>query len=588
MFIKAHRFYLILFSLLFPLSMESRALLLPSVKTIYTSTLDAWDPSTLEQIVNQCKEGTTIVFDADFDYTTDRCISPKVSITINGCGKVLRTINKYNYVISLFDIQDVESFKIKNLIIDGGYSTSNPDKTVPKEFFITVKNVNNVSISGCTFQNIRTEYPNWKEGDQPYTIWVENYNKFSFCDNVVSNCACPEFLKAVLPIENTNPNRIADISRNTMSFVYTSSAIEVRFGRFRINENKIGVTQGSSINAFGFDSELIGNIFEGSHNSASIDLSEDFFFKYVSHDILVKDNFSKYSRDGLLIADHVNNIKIKNNEYRADIYNKEAHERYNQLWSYVERRSDFGVRLEHDISNISIVSNTFIGCRALTSFVSLGKKDNIVIAKNYIECIPETERSSIVVSQINGMTIKNNVFVNTGNTLDYLENPQFIVIGPTGSPNSSERYINHLRIFRNKFSFSDNETKEAYILAHSLYDKSNCNTLSTLDNIKVIRNHASFKGDILLVSDDFKKPQSARITLSNNSFQNGLLLGNVVNNPSYGMILRSNLLEANTVLEKGGKKYYVIVGGKTSAKDVDYFDEGYIRDGDAILRMISD
>lgn len=52
-----------------------------------------------------------IIFDADYDYTIDRCISPKVSITIEGRGKTLRTINRYNYVISLFNVEGTNSFR---------------------------------------------------------------------------------------------------------------------------------------------------------------------------------------------------------------------------------------------------------------------------------------------------------------------------------------------------------------------------------------------------------------------------------------------------------------------------------------------
>lgn len=78
----------------------------------------------------------------------------------------MRTINSYNYVISLFDVRDVDHFKIDNLILDNSYNTSNSDMIVPKEFFITVKNVKEVSFANCTFQNIRTDYPNRKIGDE--------------------------------------------------------------------------------------------------------------------------------------------------------------------------------------------------------------------------------------------------------------------------------------------------------------------------------------------------------------------------------------------------------------------------------------
>lgn len=553
---------------------------------IYTSSLKKWTPSTLEEIITHCKEGSVIIFDADFDYTIDRCIKPKVSISIDGCGKIIRTINKYNYVISLFDVHDVDSFAIQNLILDGSYSTSKSDNTIPKEFFITVKNVKNVTFKRCTFQNIRTEYPNWKEGDQPYTIWVENYDKFVFCDNVVTNCDCPEFLFAVQPINNTNQNVIADISRNKMDFVRTSSAIEVRFGRYRINNNIIGVTQGSTINAYGYNSEIIGNVFKGSHNSSTIDLSEDFTFKYVSSNILVKNNYSEYSHDGFLSADHVSNIQISDNVFRSDIYDEEIHERYNRQWTKVNKRNDFALRLEHDLSNIIILSNCFIGCRALFSFSSLGAKNNIKVENNYIECIPETERSVIVLTQTRNIIINNNVFINTGGTLSYLDKPQFIVIGPTILSDASKRFIDSVKVTGNTFSFKGKDIKEAYIMAHSLYDKANCNTLSTLNNISLERNKSKFRGDILLVTDDFNNPLGASISIINNDFKSGQIQGNIVANNTIRNIRRMAPLKSNTVIEKDGRKYYVIVGGLTSIINVDYNKDGYIMDGSVILRRI--
>lgn len=553
---------------------------------IKTSSLKQWTPSSLAELVHNCAEGTVIEFDADFDYTIDRCITPKVSIAIKGCGKILRTINKTNYVISLFDVEDVSSFIIEDLILDGGSGIPVTDGTMPKEFFITVKNVDKVSFTHCTFQNIKTDYPNWRNGDQPYTIWVENYNTFSFCDNVVINVDCPEFLIAALPKSNKDKNRIANISRNKMQFVRTSSAIEVRFGRYRINNNEIGVTHGSSVNAFGFDSEIIGNTFIGSHASSSIDLSEDYFFEYESSNVLVKDNYSAYAHDGFIMADHVNNIRIQNNTYKADEYSEADHNRYDLLWSKIERKCDLAIRLEHDASNISILSNTFKGSNALVMLWSLGKKKNIRIENNLIINDSLTTRSSIMLSQVDGAIIRNNTFVNAGRSLSYLDSPQFIAIGPTASDNASERYINKLKIINNSFLFTDKTIEKAFILAHTIYDKNFCHTLSTLKNIIVRGNIASFVGNILLVSDDFMNARKASISVRRNSFNNGRLLGNVVEPLNAKKIGRHQFLETNSIVDVKGNKYYVLLGGVTADKDVIYNDNDYFEDGSALLRRI--
>ena len=578
------RFILILMvaaMLIFPLQQVASAR-----NTIKTSSLNQWTPSSLAELVHNCTEGSVIEFDADFDYTIDRCITPKVSITIKGCGKRLRTINKTNYVISLFDVENVSSFIIEDLILDGGSSTSVTDGTMPKEFFITVKNVDKVSFSHCTFQNIKTDYPNWHNGDQPYTIWVENYTDFSFCDNVVYNVDCPEFLIASLPKSNKDKNRIANISRNNMQFVRTSSAIEVRFGRYKINNNEIGVTHGSSVNAFGFDSEIIGNTFGGSHASSSIDLSEDYFFEYVSSNILVKDNYSAYAHDGFIMADHVKNIKIQNNTYRADDISEVDLDRYDLLWGKTERKCDLAIRLEHDASNISVLSNTFIGSNALVMLWSLGEKTNIRIENNQIINDSLTPRSSIMLSQVDGAIIRNNTFVNAGRSLSYLDSPQFIAIGPTASDNASERYIKNLKVINNSFSFTNKSIEKAFILAHTIYDKEYCHTLSTLNNIIVKRNKASFVGDILLVTDDFINARNASVSVRRNSFNNGRLLGNVVKPLKAKKTGRRQFLETNSIVDVNGSKYYVLLGGVTADKDVIYNDNDYFEDGSVLLRRI--
>lgn len=558
-------------------------------RIIYTSSISHWETSTLVHLIDGCSEPTTIVFDADYDYTIDRCIRPKTSIIVKGCGKKLRCVNKTNYVISLFDVRNVETFKIDNLILDGGSEAVHSDKTMPKEFFITIKDVKNVSFTNCTFQNIKTDFPGWKVGDEAYTIWVENYNKLTFCDNLVTNCDCPEFLKAILPKENRDPKRFADICRNKMYFVRTSSAVEVRFGRYRINNNEIGVTYGSSINAYGFDSEIIGNHFSGSHNSSSIDLSEQYMFEYVSQDVTVKNNYSEYSHDGLLMGDHVKNIYIKNNTYRADLYNEASHARYDKIWSVVERSCDLALRLDHDLSNIKIISNTFVGCHALTMFNLLGHKNNIRIEDNYIKNVDSPKRSSLVITQTENIKIKNNVFINSGVTLSYLDRPQFIVIGPTKTDVASERYVKSVSIINNSFEFSDSNIRQAYILAHTIYDKSKCNTLSSLNDFSIKKNRSNFEGDFLLMTDDFSTVNKPSISIKRNNFGNSITSGNVFDyNVVNEKVERSSVLKANTIVEKNGKKYYVILGGITSLTEQNYNTDDYIKDGSAVLRRITE
>lgn len=555
-------------------------------RTIYTSSVKNWTPASLEQLIDACEEGSTIVFDADYDYTVDRCLKPKVSITIKGNGKTLRTINKYNYVISLFDVHDINHFIIEDLILDGGCDVYNKRGSIPQEFFCTVRNVAIVTFKNCVFQNIWSSYPNWKPGDEPYTMWIENYDRFSFEKNRVLDCRCAEFLKVIQPKDNNSKNKIATICNNSFFFVSTSSAVEVRFSRFRINNNEFGVTEGSTINAYGFDSEIVNNVFHGSHNSSSIDLSEQFAFEYVSHHILVKGNYSEFSRYGFLMADTVHNIKIIKNEYRADVVKEEEFLRYDTIWTPTDRINDRALYLSNSLSDILIRANLFVGANALMMSSSIQPRKNIIIENNTIKNVSNPIRSSLIISCVDGMVIKNNKFINTGRTLSYLSDPQFIVIGPTNSADSTKRFVRGLSIIGNSFSFDDEEVKNTYILAHTIYDNRNCNTLSSLSNIVVKNNRSSVKGDILLVSDDFRPDvKESLISIRNNRFNKGIVSGNMFSVQAMGEINSNGKLVPNTTVTYKGKLYYVVIGGKAALGDV-VNNEGYIKTGQAVLREI--
>lgn len=80
---------------------------------------------------------------------------------------------------------------------------------------------------------------------------MEYYVKFTFLDNNVENGYCPKLIKAVLPKTNKSRKRFVDTSRNKMNFVSTFSAIEIRFGRYRISDDEIGVIRRRTINSFG-------------------------------------------------------------------------------------------------------------------------------------------------------------------------------------------------------------------------------------------------------------------------------------------------------------------------------------------------
>ena len=315
-------------------------------------------------------------------------------------------------------------------------------------------------------------------------------------------------------------------------------------------------------------------------------MSEQYYWEYESRNILVKDNYSEYARDGFLMADHVSGIKILNNTFRADAFKETEHRHYDQSWSIEERPCELALRLDHDVSNITIKSNLFVGAHELLFLNAVGHKKNIRIENNVIKNVENPKRSALIITQIEGLRVKNNIFINTGKSLSYLDAPQFIVIGPTRTENASERYVKKIYISKNSFLFTDKDISSAYILAHTIYDQDFCNTLSSLSDINITGNDSSFNGNILLVSDVFESDSKAKISICRNKFKSGKISGNVTITEYAGKLGREELLRPNTIVEKDGNRYYVILGGVTSSIEQDYETDLYIRDGRALLRKI--
>ena len=98
----------------------------------------------------------------------------------------------------------------------------------------------------------------------------------------------------------------------------------------------------------------------------------------------------------------------------------------------------------------------------------------------------------------------------------------------------------------------------------------------------------NFEGDFLLMTDDFSTVNKPSISIKRNNFGNSITSGNVFDyNVVNEKVERSSVLKANTIVEKNGKKYYVILGGITSLTEQNYNTDDYIKDGSAVLRRIT-
>lgn len=171
--------------------------------------------------------------------------------------------------------------------------------------------------------------------------------------------------------------------------------------------------------------------------------------------------------------------------------------------------------------------------------------------------------------------------------MSYLDSPQFIVIGPTKEKDPEKRFVRNMKIERNTFSYNSDAQKKAYILAHTIYDKADCNTLSTLSSIAIKKNKTNIIGNVLLVSNDFEtRPKYRKIKIKNNNFGTGSVSGNIIDTVPVVNRRSGENVVANTVIEKDGKRYFVIIGGNPSERILKNNENEFVLDGGSVLKRI--
>lgn len=473
-------------------------------KNITSSVFVKWNGSCLQSLAMLCPEDGCISLNADYDYTISEAIKPNTSLSIDGKGKTIKTLNKSrNYVLTMVDTKDVDAFCLKNLVIDGLWNPSVTYGAKPNTYFFTTTNVKNVTIDNCVFQNICSDFSNWGvETDDVYMFEFRDYDKVTFTNNEIANCNVPEGLK-FYPKTNedindqTGRHDYAIVKNNKFFFFYVSSAIELHFGSALIDNNEFGVTKGSCINAFGYSTTISNNMFHGSQASSAIDLSEQGILGWNAHDIKIFSNKSNMCAYFFIEMHNVKNVEINNNIYDGTVVESDELDRYDAIVSRKERRfTDRFLYADQNTSDVIVNDNDVKGVYRFLYIGDMGYNSNYVVAGNTVELDEHYCGTCIQLANVDSMIIKDNTFVNTGCLYTHLHTPIFVGVLPA---RTDFRYVKNLIISDNDFSFTTPREK-CYVFSQDVYDYSKANSfLSELTHIEVTNNKMdSVRGELFV------------------------------------------------------------------------------------------
>ena len=472
-----------------------------------------------------------------------------------------------------------------DLTIDGSWDSKLAGDKLTDQYLINTTDVDSVIIKGCIFQNAMIMISNWKEKEAGM-MRIFGYKYVLFDSNRIINC----YVNEGILIRNDDENRgFANISNNRFNYVYTSSCVNAFYGKYVVKNNYFGTSRGSSINIFGHDTEIIGNVFEGSQYSCAIDLSEGGMVDYNSRNIIISGNTSYYCYDGFVSGHGIEKVSIINNKYLGSIIrNPEAFDLYDKKGGRPkrDRYTDKILTFSGDLNFIKIENNSFEGAFSLLFLEDEALRKDITIEKNRIETLKTSTRSVVVFKTIDGIIIRNNVFWGAGCTPGYLKNPVFISTLPVYE---SKYDVSNVLIERNKF-YSDLDT--CYIFAQSIYDRNYDINFLKLDNINITKNKSNVLSSLIFVNDVFSYDTQSRIRVLKNSFNDGFIFSNTKidtdmaeNNKIENAVSKSQQMqnfELNTVVHFDGQYYYVVSGGQATGRNFKP-NKGFLKEGVVIL-----
>lgn len=367
-------------------------------------------------LINICPDGGTIVLDKDCDYIISKKCKISKSINIDGRNHILYTKNiSNNRTLGMFDIQNCDSFVLRNLVIDGSINVSFDSDNFPivnnkgvytDDYFIFTKNVRYVEIDKCRFKNIYSEnlsdildpklycsgfivvvdYENAKftnntikssdyvfaaEGINFYPktgladtfksdIYDEHQAMYASAWGTASNHGMDITKEQVAEgINNHKYNNNVLIEGNEIDFWRVSTAVLVFFGRAIIRNNKIG-TCCSPFNTFVYDSEISYNTFRNSHRGCFIDLTEEKVFGFKPKNVDIKYNKAGYGCVSFISTSDTQYLNVVGNQVDFSDMDTEKLDYYDKEWGNVERDKVKQIFYFHgDIESLQVKDNEF-------------------------------------------------------------------------------------------------------------------------------------------------------------------------------------------------------------------------------------
>lgn len=428
-------------------------------------------------LINICPDGGTIVLDKDCDYLISKKCKISKSINIDGRNHILYTKNiSNNRTLGMFDIQNCDSFVLRNLVIDGSINVSFDSDNFPvvnnkgvctDDYFIFTKNVRYVEIDKCRFKNIYSEnlsdildpklycsgfivvvdYENAKftnntikssdyvfaaEGINFYPktglsdtfksdIYDEHQAMYAFTWNTASKYGIDITKEQIVEgINNHKYNNNVLIEGNEIDFWKVSTSVLVFFGKAIIRNNKIGTCR-SPFNTFVYDSEISYNTFRNSHHSCFIDLSEYSAFGFKPENVDIKYNKAGYAYESFIATSDTKYLNVVGNQVDFSDMDIEKLDYYDKEWGKVERNKVKQVfYFNHDVEFLQVKDNEFKNHHQLIRHISDGfdvvQKFSATILNNILYSTKEdceNRNSHIRICGNGTVVIKNNIIKNT-------------------------------------------------------------------------------------------------------------------------------------------------------------------------------
>lgn len=543
----------------------------------------------LNSLCNLCPENGEVVLDKKRTYTISSTVAVKSAITIRGNNSTIKLKNPDNCAITAFDVRGQKSFSMQSLTIDGSWNPNRGHGKYTDQYLMNINGVDNVTIESCMFKDAMVVITSWQERPDAM-ILITDYKNVLFDRNRIENCHVTEGLA----VRNDSDNGgMATITNNIFDYVFTSSCVNAFYGKYIVKNNVFSTSRGSSLNIFGHDCEIVGNTFMGSQYSCAIDMSENGLIDYPSRNYTIARNTAYFCYDGFLNGAGIENVTISGNTYDCTVFKQpNLMDEYDKLTVKPKRgrTEDKILVLNGNLKNIEIKNNTFRGGQALVFLEDDAAREDIKIINNRIELDEATTRSAIVFNSVNGLQIKNNVFVGAGCTPGYLKKPVYIATLPVRELN---RGISNVSIEGNQFI---SKTDSCYVFTQSVYDRNMDINFLEMSNITVENNSSNVPASLVFVNKTFSMIARPGIKVKNNDFKGGSVMANTSVETDMVEVNKARLqtrsareksgdYKMNTIVEIGGKRYYVVAGGKAT-DNMFIKKKDYMRNGVVVLREI--